>query len=787
MLKYKVALLAFLCISNVYAQEAKYTISGYIKDAANGEELIGATIFVDEINNGTITNAYGFYSLTLTPGTYHFRCSYLGYNTYKDSIIIKDQNIEHNIHLETQAMDLEEILVTGEREDANVRDIKMSSVDIKIDRIKKLPSLFGEPDIIKAIQMQPGVISAGEGTSAYFVRGGSSDQNLILIDEAPVYDPSHLFGLISVFNSDAIKDAELLKGGIPSEYGGRLSSILDVRTKDGNNQRTSVTAGIGTLSSRVLVEGPLKKDKSSFLVSARRSYIDVFQRMSSNQDVKENLLHFYDVNAKINWKKSNKNRFFAAAYLGRDKFTFGGNAGFDWGNATGTFRWNHLFSDKLFSNTSVIFSNFDYKLFINEQAQGFDWKANLQQIQAKFDLSYFINPKNELKFGYHIGYYRFSPGKIEPNNPESIYITTELPNMYAFEHGIYIGNEQTISDRLSLRYGLRFSMFQNVGDTEIREYEDQTNNINPTYTVVPYGQYELIKSFGNLEPRFAARYILNTQTSLKLSYNRMVQNVHLVTNSTVPIPFNTWQPSSPYLDPQKADQIAGGIFKNFKNNTIEFSAEVYYKWMYDVPQIADNANIFFNYDLATEFRPGDATSYGLELFLLKTKGKFQGQFAYTYSKTEYTVPGINQDMSYPANYDRPHSISTAAIFELNGKWTFGANWVYSSGRPITIPSGKYEFDGYQVDLITERNGYRMPDFHRLDVSMTLTPKKNEHRKWKSSWIFAVYNVYNRKNPFTIYTRLEQDSDGNITDPNQKEARMVYMFPVMPSITYNIHF
>lgn len=783
-----VCLSLFFMTASAMSEPVNYTISGYIKDASNGEELIGVTVYVDEISNGTITNPYGFYSLTLPSGVYHLSFRYIGYQTEKKEIRIENGNVELNVVLNEEVSQLDEVIIEGEREDENVISLAMSKVEVNVAQMKKLPSLWGEPDLIKTIQMQPGVISAGEGTSAYFVRGGAADQNLILIDEAPVYDPSHLFGMFSVFNSDVIKDSELYKGGIPAQYGGRLSSILEVRTKDGNNQNFSMTGGIGTLASRIMVEGPIKKDVSSYIVSARRSYVDVFQRLSSNKDVSGNLVYFYDINAKVNWKASNKNRYFVAGYFGRDNFSFGGDdAGFDWGNATLTFRWNHLFSDKLFSNTSVIFSNFDYKLFIDDEVQGFDWTSNLQQMQTKFDFSYFFNPRNELKFGYHVAFQRISPASLKPNNDESIYIPVELEKMYGFDHGLYVDMEQTLTDRLSLRYGVRYSLFQNVGDTEIREYEDQTNNITPVYTIRDYDKFELIKNFNNIEPRFSARYIVNPATSLKISYNRMSQNIHLISNSTVPVPFNTWQPSSPYLNSQNADQVAGGVFKNYKDNEYEFSVEAYYKWMYDIPVIADNANIFFNYDLATEFRPGDATSYGLEFYLLKTKGPLQGSLSYTYSKTEYDVPDINQNKPYPANYDRRNSINLAAVYELNEKLTFGLNWVYGTGRPLTIPTGKYSFDGYNADLIAERNGYRMPDFHRMDLSLTLTPLKNKNRKWQSSWVFAIYNVYNRKNPFTIYTRLLQDDDGNVIDPNVKEARMVYLFPVMPSVTYNFHF
>ncbi len=770
----------------VFSQE-KVTVSGYIRDKSTGEELISATVLVKETGKGVATNLYGFYSITLIPGTYTFVFSYIGHQNVEEQVDLSKGNLNLNIELKEQTVGLHEVVIYGEGAAAHVENVSMSKVVMNMEQIKKMPSLFGEADIIKAIQMQPGVISAGEGTSSYFVRGGSADQNLILIDEAPVYDPSHLFGLFSVFNSDVIKDAELYKGGIPAQYGGRLSSLLDVRIKDGNNKKFSMTGGIGTLASRLLIEGPIKKDKSSFLISGRRSYLDVFQRMSSNPEVNANLVYFYDFNAKVNWKSTNKNRFFASAYYGRDNFSFGEDAAFDWGNATFTFRWNHLFSDKLFANTSLIFSRFNYGLNIKDPVQALTWTANMDEGRFKMDFDYFLNPQNHLIFGYHGSYKRFFPGKVVPRSEESFVKTVELDKMYAMEHNLFIGNEQKLSERLMLQYGLRFTLFQNIGPAAIRIYDDPMETINISYRVEEYDDFEVIKSFPALEPRFSARYLLDPNSSVKLSYNRMVQNIHLISNSTVPVPFNTWQPSSPYLEPQIADQVAGGYFRNLRNNTLKFSAEIYYKWMQRIPYFADNANIFFNPDLATEFRPGSIQAYGFELFLQKTAGKLNGTAAYTFSNATVDNPYLNGGEPFPANYNRRHNLTLNAFFDLNEKWSFGGTWLYSSGRPITIPAGRYEYDGYNIDYITSRNGYLLPPVHRLDLSAILTPRKNNQRKWQSSWVFAIYNVYNRKNPFTIYTRVARDDDGLVTDTYQKEAMMVYLFSILPSITYNFSF
>lgn len=783
----KTALLAIclMLLIGANAQE-KLTLNGFVRDAQNGEELIGVTVLVEEINSGIATNVYGFYSITLPPGLYHVQFGYLGYKTSKKEINLT-KNVSINIELSIEATEIDEVLIIEKPLDEHVSDIKMSRNEINVEQVKKLPALFGEPDIIKTVQMMPGVISAGEGTSAFFVRGGSADQNLILIDEAPVYDPSHLFGLFSVFNADVIKDSELYKGGIPSQFGGRLSSILDVRTKDGNNKKMQGSGGIGTLASRLMLEGPIRKDKSSFIVSARRSYADLFLKMAGEKSS----AYFYDLNTKINWRANNNNRIFVSLYAGRDSFNFEDEFGFDWGNKTATIRWNHLFNDRLFSNTSLITSTFDYGLELIDDAQGFEWTSNIQEYSFKQDMTYFINPTNELSFGYHGTYRRFSPGKIVPQEG-SIFVTTEVQKEYALDHAFYIGNQHKISNNLTLQYGARLSVFQSLGESEVYLYDDLLNNTQIVRTdTLYYDKFETIKSYVNIEPRFSARYMLNATSSVKASYNRMVQNTHLIANGTVPLPFNTWAPSSYYLKPQLADQVALGYFRNMKDNLYEFSTEVYYKDINNVTDFADNAQIFFNKDLATEYRQGDSWSYGLELMIRKNKGKFIGFASYTLSKTERKLdyPDVNLGRAFVANYDRRHSFNASATYEYSEKWTFGANLIYSSGRPITIPSSVYEFgDGYVADYYTERNGYRMPAYHRIDLSATLVPEKNKFRKHQASWVFSLYNTYSRKNPFTIYSRITQDKDGNIIgDGLTKESRMVYLFPILPSVTYNVKF
>jgi hypothetical protein len=776
--------LTFILFTFAARSQGKATLNGYIKDVDDGEELIGVSIYFPQLNAGTVTNGYGFYAITVPQGTYEVQFSYLGYDTQTAYIELND-DVSRNVELASEASVIQEIVVTERRLDENVTDVQMSRNAIDIARIRKLPALFGEVDLIKNIQTMPGVVYAGEGSSAFFVRGGSADQNLILIDEAPVYDPSHLFGLFSVFNADVIKESELYKGGIPSRFGGRLSSILEVRTKDGNNKHFAISGGIGSLASRVAVEGPIRKDKSSYIISARRSYFDLFLK-AAGQDF---TIYFYDINGKINWRHNNNNRFFVAFYAGRDIIKAARTFAFGWGNNTATFRWNHLFDERLFSNVSVITSQFDYKLELEDPTQGVRWLSSLKELSIKADLSYAINTRNDLSFGYHITGRNFSPGVITPNTESSMFTTIRQQRMYALDHALYFSNQQKISDRISLDYGMRLSVFQNVGKGDVYLYTDPRDNVNRERTdTLHYDGLETIKAYINLEPRFAVRYKLTEEQSLKLSYNRMVQNTHLISAATVPVPFNTWNPSNYYLKPQVADQVAAGYFRNFHDNLFEFSVEAYYKDINNVTDFADNAEIFLNEDLSTEYRQGDSWSYGTEFMVTKKKGRLSGMMSYTLSKTMRDIPDVNQGKPFRANYDRRNAVNIQAAYDYNDKWSFGATFTYSTGRPITLGAGKYEFGGYYPDIITERNGYLLPDFHRLDLSATLTPRKNAGRRWKGQWIFSIYNVYNRKNPFTIYTRTKQDTDGNIIgDGTEKEARLIYLFPFMPSVTYNFKF
>jgi hypothetical protein len=783
MLRYLSILIFFLLVSDAWSQD-KVTLNGYVKDADNGEELMGVTIYIPQLKAGTVTNDYGFYAITVPKGNYEVQYTYIGYETQVVTLEF-NQNISRNIQLPTIAKQIQEVVIEETPLDENVSSVQMSKNTLNMNQVRKLPALFGEIDIIKNIQMLPGVISAGEGTSTFFVRGGSGDQNLLLIDEAPIYDPSHLFGLLSVFNADVIKDSELYRGGIPAKFGGRLSSILEVRTKDGNNKNVGVTGGIGSLASRLTVEGPIVKEKSSFIVSARRSYFDLLLRAADTGL----LVHFYDLNAKFNWKANNKNRIFTAFYAGRDVIKFSDDFSFAWGNKTGTFRWNHLFNDRLFSNTSIIASNFDYELEIKDPVQGFSWTSNLQEFSVKNDLQYSLNQNVELAFGYHLTGRRFSPGEINPYSGGSIFSGFKLEHMYALDHAFYLSSQHKINDKIMLDYGVRLSIFQSIGKGDVFLYEDPQDNIQRTRTdTLSFNAWETIKSYMNVEPRFGIRYSINNEQSVKLSYNRMVQNTHLISSGTVPVPFNTWNPSNYYLKPQVADQIAAGYFRNFKNNEYEASIETYYKDINNVTDFADNAELFFNKDLSTEYRQGDSWAYGTEFMINKKSGKLIGMVSYTWSKSMRKISGVNRGEEFYSNHDRRNVLNIQAAYDLNGKWTFGGSFTYNTGRPITLASAKYEIGHYKVDDITERNGYRLSDFHRLDLAVTLNPRKNMTRKWKGQWVFSVYNVYNRKNPFTVYTRVKQDENGVIlNDGTEKEARKISLFPILPSVTYNFKF
>ncbi|WP_247235583.1 TonB-dependent receptor [Telluribacter sp. SYSU D00476] len=773
----KISVLLLLLIPLVMQAQHRFTISGSLKDAKNGEDLIGATVGVQGGTSGTTTNAYGFYSLTLPAGKYTLVYSYIGYTTQTRQIDLKE-NSTLNLELAGSDVHLQEVVVKTKKEDANIQQNRMSADVLPIETIKTLPAFMGEVDVLKTIQLLPGVQSGGEGTSGFYVRGGSIDQNLIQLDEAPVYNASHLLGFFSVFNADAIKDVEIYKGGIPAEYGGRLASLVDIRMKEGNSKRFGASGGIGTIASRLTLEGPIVKDKGSYIISGRRTYADMFLKLSSDENIKNNKLYFYDLNTKLNYKFGDKDRLFISGYFGQDVFKFKEVMGMDWGNATATVRWNHLFSDKLFSNFTAIYSNFNYQVGMPSGNTAFSWKSNIEDVSLKADFSYFPNNANTLKFGISSTYHTFKPGEVKPASDNSVVKELLLDRKYALENAVYLSNEQELSPRLSLTYGLRYSFFQNIGG-RVYDYDETGQQI---VGVVDYERTHIYKTQGGLEPRLSARFILDGSSSLKASYNRTMQYLHLASNATSTTPLDVYVPSGKYIRPQSANQVALGYFHNFRSNTLEASAEVYYKSMNNQIDFRDNADLMFNNNIEAEILAGTGKAYGLELMVKKQTGQLTGWASYTLSHTERTIEGINNNQPYRVRQDKPHNLSLVLSYKLSERLTLGANQVYSSGNVVTMPSGSFRNGNIIVPIYTERNGYRLRDYHRLDLSLTLNGKKRPGRKYESSWNFSLFNAYGRKNVFSIQLDQTEEIPASI---NAKEISIVGA-PI-PAVTYNFKF
>ncbi|HRW62116.1 MAG TPA: TonB-dependent receptor [Bacteroidales bacterium] len=768
-------LLLFIAGLFVYSRaQSKYTISGRVHDHA-GEELIGATIYIKNLKSGTVTNVYGFYSITIPKGEYEFDYSYLGYETQTLKINL-DGNQTINITLKEAAKIIEEVIVTAEKKNENVLKTEMSTVKLEAKDIKKIPALLGEVDILKTLQLLPGIQATGEGFSGFNVRGGSPDQNLILFDEATVYNASHLMGFFSVFNNDAVKDIKIYKGDIPAQYGGRLSSLLDIRMKEGNQKGFEATGGIGTISSRLTLETPIIQDKWSILVSGRRTYADLFLLLSRDEAMQSTKLYFYDLNLKTNYTISDKDRIYVSGYFGRDVLKFSDLYSFDWGNYTLTTRWNHLFSEKLFSNFSVIYSKYDYKMQSGDDNLGFEWISNLEDFKFKADLNYFPNLRNNIKFGLEVIHHHFLPGLAQSTGSISNN-KIAMPESFALEYGIYISNEHKLAQNLTLNYGLRGSMFQNMGDAVSYNFDDNYNKIDST----AYNSWEVYNTYSGLEPRLSLNYTFNQKSSVKASYSRTKQYLHLASNSTAGSPLDVWVPSSPNIKPQVADQVALGYFRNFWDNLLEASVEVYYKNMDNQIDFKDFANLMLNAEYESEFRIGDAWSYGAEFFIRKQQGNFTGWISYTLSKAERKIPEINEGRVYSSSYDRPHNISIVASYDLSKRLNVAATWVYASGSPVTFPTGRYEQGNMIVPIYSERNGYRMPDYHRMDLSVTLKSKEKPNKRLKSDLNVSIYNVYNRHNAWMI--NFSQDEE----NPDVTKAELVYVFPIIPSITWNFHF
>lgn len=768
-------LLPALLLPMFLAAQVRHTVSGSVKAAATGEDLIGATVIIAGTTTGTTTNLYGFYSLALEPGTHTLQFRFIGYTTVERTITVSG-DLRLDVALPAGSAELEEVEVTGTRSDGHVADVQMSSIRMGVEQMRTIPALFGEVDVIKSLQLLPGVATNGEGGSGMYVRGGGVDQNLILLDEAPVYNASHLMGFFSVFNPDAIKDVQLYTGGIPAQYGGRLSSVVDIRMKDGNNKRFAMEGGVGTIASRLTVEAPIVKNKGSFILSGRRTYADLFLGLAKNEDLHSSRLFFYDLNLKANYAVTAKDRVFLSGYFGRDVFRNGG-FGVDWGNATGTVRWNHLHNSRLFSNVTLYYSNFNYALGTDEQTQAFSWKSNIRDLGAKLDLNYYLDPSNTLSFGYQLIRHQFNPGMVRSEGEGSVVAGLELERAHALEHAAYVSNEQRIGTRFTATYGLRVSMFQNVGSKTIYTY-DEDHQVNDT---LHYGRGEVYNTSINLEPRIGLRYGVNELSSVKASYNRTAQYLHLASNGLSSSPFDVWFPSSPNVKPQLADQVALGYFRNIHGDRWELSVETYYKVMHNAIDFRDNAQLFLNDNLEAELRFGTAWSYGLEVLLRKQTGRFTGMVGYTLARTERRIDGVNNGERYRANWDRTHDLALVGSFEISPLWRIGANWVYQTGGAVTLPVGRFEYGGTVVPVYSARNAGRMPAYHRADLSVTKASRRNEGRRWQSEWVFSVYNLYGRKNAYAI--NFVQDPDA----PHVTYAEKTYLFSIVPAITYNFKF
>jgi CarboxypepD_reg-like domain/TonB-dependent Receptor Plug Domain len=754
--------------------QEKHTVSGTITDKNTGEVLIGATaVLLENPSIGAISNSYGFYSLTAPAGNYTLVVSYSGYQP--DTLKIRlTKNIEWQPQLRPSSKELQNVVVAGRSKFANVTSPLMGVQNLSIKEMNDVPVLFGEKDIFKTIQLLPGIKSAGDGNSGIFVRGGAADQNLVLLDEAVVYNPDHLLGFFSTFNSDAIKDVTVYKGGMPAEYGGRLSSVIDIRMNDGNDQKLAGSGGVGLISSRLNLEGPLKKNKGSFIISGRRTYADLFLKLSRDTNVNRNSLYFYDLNAKANYKLNENNHVYLSGYFGRDVLSFSNTFGIQWGNTTGTARWNHIFNSRLFSNTSLIYSNYNYIININSSNNNIDLVSKIIDLSLKEDYQYYISPSSTLKFGFDVIHHTFSPGIINATST-SRFNSLDLPKKYDFENAVYISHEWSPVKKLHLEYGLRFSAFSILGPGSFYTY-DSLGNVTSTAT---YPSGKIVKTYFNPEPRISASWILNKTSSLKASYTRNTQYLHLLSNSTAANPTDLWIPSSNNVKPGLADQESIGYYRNFANNTIEFSSELYYKSMQNQIDYKNGAQLVANINVESQLLFGKGRAYGWELFIKKKTGKFTGWVSYTLSRTELKIDGINNDKWYPAKQDITHDVSIVGIYKPNSKWTLSATWVFNTGNAVTFPNGKYEVNGQTVFYYTQRNGYRMPPYHRLDLAATLENRKRKH--WQSSWTFSVYNAYDRANAYAI---IFQNDPNN---PSLTQAVQYSLFKIVPSVTYNFKF
>lgn len=781
-------ILGIITAGTILAQE-KVTLSGQVRDLKTGEDLIGATLYISELGTGGVTNVYGFYSLTVPKGNYTLKVTFIGYDPITQLIDLTNDQ-QTNWDLSEAAQKLEEVLITAEALNSNVSENEMSTIRLSSKMINDVPAVLGEPDVVKSILLLPGVTSVGEGTSGFNVRGGSADQNLIQLDEGIIYNSSHVLGFFSTFNPDAIKDVKIFKGGIPAQFGGRLSSVLDVRQKEGNLKTFGGQGAVSLVAARGLIEGPIKKDKASFMVAARRSYADAFLALVDNS----NTAFFYDLNLKTNYIINEKNRVYLSGYFGRDRFQLSGILGNNWGNATGTFRWNSVINSKLFANFSAIYSNYDYAIDNLVNGSEYRLNSNILTWNPKVDFSYFIDDKNELAFGLDQKWYTFKPGEVRSIMGSSVN-ALKLDEKFASEQSVYLSHNLKLHQFL-ISTGLRFSRFSRMGKQTIPQYVDD----QPVIYNASLGRYQPgevaselvyrkngnIIMFENFEPRLSLTYVLNDQQSLKISYNRMNQYLHLVSNSTAPSPLDIWTPSGSFIDPQQADQVAFGYFRNFKDNAWETSVEFYYKDINNMIDYVDGANILANNQIETVLLSGEGRSYGAEFYIRKNTGRLTGWLSYTLSKSQRRIsglgegdPGINNGNWYNASFDKIHDLSVTAIYSLSERWQMAANFIYATGLPGTFPEGRYEYGGVVLPQYGFRNQERLPDYHRLDLSATLKARKTIGKS--GEWTFGLLNAYNRANANNIFFKENEDTRG------QTDAIKSYLYGITPNVSYSFKF
>lgn len=780
----------FLFTISAYSQN-RFTISGVVTELSSNETLIGVTIAIPTLATGVVTNEYGFYSITLPEGAYELRISSLGYRDILQKVNLSAGDQQINFQLTEAAEQLEEVVVTENVEQLNIRKPQMSVNSLSVGTIKKIPVILGEADVIKSILLLPGVSNAGEGSSGFNIRGGSVDQNLILLDEAIIFNSSHLFGFFSVFNPDAIKDVKLFKGGIPSRYGGRVSSVLEIFQKEGNSRALKVNGGIGAVASRLLVEGPIIKERAAFLVGGRASYAHLFLPLF---DV-DNSAYFYDLNTKLNFKINDRNNIYLSGYFGRDVFSLSDSFNNTYGNTVLNFRWNHLYSDKLFSNLSLIYSDYYYGLELD--FVGFKWNSGIQNFNFKYDFKYYVGNSLQVNYGLNNIHYRFNPGKIRPNRPSSGILESQLTQKYANELAVYIDVEQDLTEKLNVQYGLRLSNFARLGQDELNVYTDNDPVIFDPFlqiyrkaepiNVINPKRGDRLATFTHWEPRLAMSYVFDANNSIKASYTKLAQYLHLLSNTSSPTPLDVWTPSGPFIRPQLLDQYALGYFKNIRNGSYSLETEIFYKKIKNRIDYIDGANLIANNAIEQVILSGKARAYGLELLVRKNQGEFQGWLAYTLSKSEQKTPGrspgehgINFGEWYNTPYDKTHDFSLYVNYELNKKWNFNSNFVLQTGQPTNYPIGRFEFQNLSVPYYGQRNKERLPTYHRIDVSATLTPKRDQGNKFSSEWVFSIYNLYNRRNAASI-------GFGRNSDTGANEAVRTSIFGVVPAITYNFKF